>query len=78
MTFNYRVIRKTYASGETDYAIHEVYYNDKYDIESWSEDAICAIGDDLSELNTDVHRMLSALTKPVLEEVDNKLVEVKQ
>jgi len=76
MTWNFRVIRRTDLHGNHYYTIHEVYTNGSGSIGMWSKDAIHAQGDTLGELKQELEWMLDALKKPVLKEVDDKLVEV--
>ena len=64
--WNYRIIRK--ALGDTaSYEIHEVYYNDKNGIESWTEEAVMPSGETSDELRNDIFYFLSAFKHPVLE-----------
>lgn len=64
--WNYRVM-KSYVSGETYYAIHEVYYDDAGEPHSWTEDAIDPVGDTLDELRNELLHMLVALERDVFE-----------
>ena len=74
MTWNYRVIRSE-QDGWIDYAIHEVYYGPRGDIDCWSVDSCPAHGETLAELSDDLDRMRRALDKPILEEHNGKLLE---
>ena len=62
MNWDYRVIKH---SGM--FTIHEVYYNDKGDITSISQDPMGPSGDTLEELKDDMKYFLQALDMPVLE-----------
>ena len=71
--WEYRVI-KTIEDDFENFSIHEVYD----DINLWSVNGIEPLGETLAELREDLKMMLRALDKPVLEEVNDKLVEVKR
>lgn len=59
------------------FAIKEVYYEDSK-IVSWTDNTGSSpFGESVEELATDLKMMSEALLKPVLEEVDGKLIEVK-
>lgn len=86
MSWNYRVIRRSFISADDtkaySYAIHEVYYNEDMTIKSWTVDPIDACGEAIKELKECLECMLLACSKPVLEEIfldggEEKLVEVK-
>ena len=68
MSWNYRVIRKDTGHSEEPYyyQIHEVYYDEDGEVESWSEDPIKPGGTDLPELGGDLGYMVTALSKPAL------------
>ena len=80
MSWNYRVIRTNYITDPSTFGIHEVYYDEKGMIKSWTEKAV-QIGDleSLEELVDALNLMLEAVeTKKVLEEVPiGKLVEIE-
>ena len=69
MTWNYRVV-KSVINGEESYAIHEAYYNEDGEPKSITVDSIAAYGDSAEELKLDLERMLEALSKPILNEID--------
>lgn len=73
MTWNYRIIR-TEDDGETDLALHEVYYEDGKPT-SWTCEPAAVAGSDLSALTLNLAWMLKALTMPPLVIRDGKLVE---
>ena len=69
MTWNYRVIMKTYKtlSGEEEieFGIYEAYY-DKDKVTSWSANPVAIYGETLEELKQ-VYKMYGlALSKPIL------------
>jgi hypothetical protein len=76
MHWNYRVIRhqSISARGEHDcwLAIHEAYYpDDSSDIPNgYTEEPVPVAGEDLEELRWKLERMLEALEKPILDDVD--------
>jgi len=54
---------------ETDteiFQIHEVYYDDKHQIEGWTELPIAPMGESLLALKSDMDLMRKAFEKPVL------------
>lgn len=71
--WNYRVIRQYHMETDTEiFQIHEVYYDDKHQIEGWTELPIAAMGESLSELKGDMELMRKAFEKPVLfEQTEN-------
>ena len=70
--WTYRIIKTEFGFG-----IHEIY--DGVDSQvSWTEDSVAPYGITLDQLHEDLHMMLEALDKPVLEEVDDKLVESEE
>lgn len=72
--WNHRVLKRTYKPTLTDrtphieFGIHEVYYNDKNEIEMWTEDQMAPRGQTLEELAKDLQWFVDALKKPVLDE----------
>jgi hypothetical protein len=80
VSWNHRVIKKTYKQGEETthgYEIHEVYYDKDGRIDGWTEQPVNPYGDTVEELHADLAYFLNALDKPVLEIKDKTLVEVK-
>ena len=69
MSWNYRVIRHVHPTEEKGcwYAIHEVYYNDDFEITAVSVDPIAPVGDSEVELRKDLEMMKLAFLKPVLD-----------
>ena len=64
MSWNYRVIK----DWDGLYEIHEVYYDDKGNIDNRTVKAIVPDGESVSELRRDLLYMLAALLQPVLDE----------
>ena len=75
MTWNYRVIREVVERDEI-FNICEVFYDSKGEINGWTNPVRC-YGTSLENLSDDINKQSHALLKPVLEEVDGKLLEVK-
>lgn len=72
MTWNHRVFRKHTGRPEEPYyyQIHEVYYNDGREIDSWTVDAVAPHGETLEELINDIEWFKKATEQPVLDEVE--------
>jgi len=67
MTWNYRAIKEI-CEGETVYQVHECYYNEKGELERWTENAICPQGETLEELRADLSAMLDDIgSRPALD-----------
>lgn len=67
-TWNYRVIRKEHETGECTFQIHEVYYDESGNVESWSQDPVEPLGETIGELREDIRYFQSAFRKAILEE----------
>ena len=75
MTWNHRLVRRVIhtpdpgigVDPEVLFAIHEVYYDDNGKPENITAEPIAAAGETVEEVMTDLHRMLRACEKPVLE-----------
>lgn len=74
MSWNYRIIKREQL-GEVSLQLHEVYYDKKGDMNSWSINPIAPCGETVIELGDDLARMQEALIKPVLIENNNELEE---
>ncbi|MBW3569329.1 hypothetical protein KY385_04330 [Candidatus Parcubacteria bacterium] len=73
MSWNYRIIRHD-AGNEQYLAIHEVFYSEKGEIESWTSEPIDIIGENRQEIIGTIENMLKDCKKqPVLSEA--KLIE---
>ena len=66
MTWNYRVVKKTY-EGETLFGIHEVYYDSDGKPDMVTVEPVGIVGDDLTELQREFVYYLRALLRPVLD-----------
>lgn len=69
--WNYRVIRKYHKKTDSNtYHIHEVYYDDENNIESWTQSPVEPMGETVAELRGDIHFFLKAFQKSVLTEIN--------
>ena len=76
MSWNYRLFKKKFHGHEETYLeIHEVYYDEKGEIEGWTENAVKPIGMDVEEVKNNLDKMLQACEKPVLEESKLELLK---
>ncbi len=67
--WNYRVLKKHHEkTGTTIFQIHEVYYDDKNQIKTWTQSSVGPSGETISELNEDVKHFREAIQKPILQE----------
>ena len=76
MSWNYRVIRSREANGEFYYAIHECYYGGDRLPDRWTASPVCVGGETHAELLTTLQQMHRAVLEPVLEQCDERLVEI--
>ena len=75
MTWDYRIVRRSYpdphGSPETQYEIHEAYYDAWVSVASkprWiSADGIAPVGETLEELKTELASMILAFNRPALD-----------
>ena len=61
MSWNYRVMKKRKSSGEYEYGIYEVYYDDNGNIKGWTEDSMipnCSSEEDLRYVIRDNERCI--------------------
>ncbi len=65
--WDYRILKRTYSTGEIGYGIYEVFYNGKGKPWLCSEYPCGAYGDTIEELQQDLKWMLEALDQPVLD-----------
>ena len=80
-TWNYRIVKQTGIIADrtwVHYYIKEVYYNKKGKINGWTEKFAYPGGQTPEEVIGDLELMKEAFNKPVLEEVGDKLVEIKE
>lgn len=71
MSWNYRIIKRTFempdGHKENQYAVYEVYYDIDGLIKARSLNPICVAGETLEELAKDLELYAEALNKPVLD-----------
>lgn len=76
MTWNYRLVRSTITWDNVDYTvygIHEVYYDENGNIESWTENEVTMGSYETpEEVKQSMELIRKALTKPLLEEVTDE------
>lgn len=78
MSWNHRIVKQTTELGGQEYAmygLHEVFYDDAGKPGSWTKEPVAIVGDDFKETAEIFMQMSRAFFKPVLEVVDDKLVE---
>ena len=67
MTWNHRVIRRKYDTGEVYYAIHEVYYDDSGNHTQVTALPVAIFEDNIEDLAFTIDRIRECLSKPVLD-----------
>lgn len=73
MTYwNHRVMRRNFDNGDSEYGIHEVYYNAKGKVEAWTENPVPLVGMSIKDLKQTLEWMAVALKKPLLDYENGK------
>ena len=67
MTWNHRVIRRKYETGEEYFAIHEVYYDDNGKPNGVTALPIAIFEDSVEDLAITIERVKECLSKPLLD-----------
>jgi len=67
MTWNHRVIRRRYETGEEYFAIHEVYYDDAGNHNAVTALPVAIFGDSIDDLAITIDHIRECLNKPVLD-----------
>ena len=67
MTWNHRVIKRKYETGEEYFAIHEVYYDDDGKPTQVTALPVSIFEDNMDDLANTLARLLESLSKPVLD-----------
>lgn len=67
MSWNYRVVKRTYDTGEIWYQMHEAYYNNAGEITAITVKPIDPAGMTMDDLKESLDWMYKALDKPILE-----------
>lgn len=78
MSWNYRVIKRFNEppfEADAYYGIIEVHYDESGKHHSWTESLSTPVDQNVDELKSSLTKMLAGCDKPVMEEVDGKLVE---
>lgn len=78
MSWDHRVIRNIFDTGEVSYQIYEVYYDENGGYEYWTKEAVRPFGETLEELRNDIKSFFHASTMPLLEfkKVEGKVILV--
>lgn len=63
MSWNYRIFRHRHGPGDTTYALHEAYYNEKGKCDGWTKEAITSHGFSVKELIDILEMMLNDAKK---------------
>jgi hypothetical protein len=67
MSWNHRVVRREYPSGEVMYQIHEVYYNQARKADSCTQEPVSLMAEDLEDLRWTLQKMLACIDRPTLD-----------
>lgn len=67
MTWNHRVIHRKFKDGGEEYAIHEVFYDDKGKMQAVTEESVGPGGESLAELVESMGELALALIQPVVD-----------
>lgn len=73
--WNYRVMKKLNSSGEHEYGIHEVYYDEDGNIKGWTQSSVTPTFPSEEDLLQGLERMKAAVEKETLVDKDGKKVE---
>jgi hypothetical protein len=66
MSWNYRIMKRKNETGEYEFGIYEVYYDEKGNIESWTENSITPTCASEEDLNSELVLMLEAFKKETI------------
>ncbi|TWV95670.1 hypothetical protein [Chitinophaga pinensis] len=66
MSWNYRVMKRKSESGEYDYGIHEVFYNEKGEVIFWTLESLVPVCPSEEGLREELHLMLKALKEETI------------
>lgn len=67
MTWNYRVIKHD-QSRPAYFAVHEVYYDEKGNVQSWTAESVVIVGDSKQEVMKTLEYIMADVRHPVLKE----------
>jgi hypothetical protein len=68
-------MKRVFENGDSEYGIHEVYYDNNDKVKAWTENAIAPTGDDIKELKQTLERMALAAKKPILDYTNGKEIK---
>jgi len=68
-------MKRVFENGDSEYSIHEVYYNDNDQVEAWTENPIAPTAENMKELKQTLERMALAAKKPILDYVNGKEIK---
>lgn len=66
MSWNYRVMKRKNESGDYDFGVHEVYYDENGNVISWTEKSIIPVCPSEEGLAHELSLMLDALKQETL------------
>jgi hypothetical protein len=66
MSWNYRVMKRKNESGEYDYGIHEVYYNEEGEVISWTRESLTPVCPSEEDLMYEMNLMLEAFKEETI------------
>lgn len=66
MSWNYRVMKRMNESGEYDYGIHEVFYDEKGEVSFWTLESLTPVCSSEEDLMQELHLMLEALKQETI------------
>lgn len=67
MTWNYRLVRRKFDSGDVVYGVHEAYYNERDRLTSITQDPIDVTGATRAEVERTWTMMAEAFKKPAVD-----------
>jgi len=68
-------MKRAHENGDSEYSIHEVYYNDNDKVEAWTENPIAPTAENIRELQQTLERMALAAKKPILNYATGKEIK---
>lgn len=66
MTWNYRVMKRKNESGEYDFGIYEVFYDENGKVVSWTKESMTPVCPSEADLDYELNLMREALKKDTL------------
>lgn len=68
-------MKRVHKNGDSEYSIHEVYYNDNDKVEAWTENPIAPAAENIKEMKQTLARMALAAQKPILDYANGKEIK---